>query len=145
MVMSILLIKAKSVCSRQQTVAELRDLLHSTLDEQRDDKARIADLKKECFELSSENAALQYDILDRLQNTQTTRIPQEVVMTDHGRCYHHRSCGVVTNLLARARVTPSAAPTLISTESSFADIAKPHVWSCVSMQEVRHKFALDDY
>ena len=103
MVMSILLIKAKRVCSRQQTeLAELRELCSALWDEQRDDKARLADLKKECFELSSENAALQYDILDRPQGTQTTRIPREVVITDHGRCYHHRTCGVVRNRTFRA-------------------------------------------
>ncbi|CAE7689348.1 unnamed protein product [Symbiodinium sp. KB8] len=103
MVMSILLIKAKRVCNRQQTeLAELRELCSALWDEQRDDKARIADLKKECFELSSENAALQYDILDRPQGTQTTRIPREVVITDHGRCYHHRTCGVVRNRSFRA-------------------------------------------
>ena len=119
MVMSILLIKAKRVCSRQQTeLAELRELCSALWDEQRDDKSRIADLKKECFELSSENAALQYDILERPQNTQTTRIPQEVVMTDHGRCYHHRSCGVVRNRTFRA------------------------AYPC---RECVHKFALDDY
>ena len=74
--------------------------------------------KKECFELSSENAALQYDILDRPQSAQVTRIPQEVVMTDHGRCYHHRSCGVVRNRTFRA------------------------AYPC---KECVHKFALDEY
>ena len=51
-----------------------------------------------CLE-SSENAALQYDFLDR---PQTTRIPQEVVITDHGRCYHHRTCGNVRHRTFRA-------------------------------------------
>ena len=94
MVMSILLIKAKRVCSRQQTeLAELRELCSALWDEQRDDKARIPQEGVFRAVQRERGAAVRHP--DRPQGTQTTRIPREVVITDHGRCYHHRTCGVV--------------------------------------------------
>ena len=53
-------------------------------DGQRDDAARIKELKRECNELSNENAALQ---LDCFEKPHVTRIPQEVVVTETGRRY----------------------------------------------------------
>ena len=68
-------------------------------DGQRDDAARIKELKRECNELSNENAALQ---LDCFEKPHVTRIPQEVVVTETGRRY--TTTGLVEKSAARRSV-----------------------------------------
>ena len=91
----------RKVVEQAKELRELQELCDALWKEQKDDKACIAKLRGENTELSSENAALQMDILSR-NEAQPVRIPQEVVMTEHGRCYHHRSCPKVRNSVFKA-------------------------------------------
>ena len=78
---------------------ELQRLFDALWAEQKDDKLRIRELAQENTLLSQENAFLQ---MRYYEQDQMVRIPQEICTTEHGRCFHHRSCHTIRQSTCRA-------------------------------------------
>ena len=84
-------------------LGELERRCKALLDERSRDKGQLKGLREENQRLSTENAYVQqaYYELDHSSRPSephvVTRIPQEVCISTHGRCYHHRSCHTIRN------------------------------------------------
>ena len=84
-------------------LGELERRCKALLEERRHDKGQLKGLRDENQRLSAENAYVQqaYYELDHSSRPPephvVTRIPQEVCISAHGRCYHHRSCHTIRN------------------------------------------------
>ena len=80
----------RTAASQREELGRLCDALWA---EVKDDKVRTAEKAKEVVRLSEENAAMQLDFYsrDHIAMADVVRVPQEVCVTEHGRCYHHRS------------------------------------------------------
>ena len=84
-------------------LGELERRCKALLEERRHDKGQLKGLRDENQRLSAENAYVQqaYYELDHSSRPSephvVTRIPQEVCISAHGRCYHHRSCHTIRN------------------------------------------------
>ena len=84
---------------RAAELVELQKLCDALWAEQKSDKDRMRQLAQEATVLSQENAYLQ---MRYYEQDNVARIPQEICVTDRGRCFHHRSCHTIRQSTFRA-------------------------------------------
>ena len=77
---------------RASELVELQKLCDALWAEQKSDKERMRQLAQEATVLSQENAFLQ---MRYYEQDNVARIPQEICVTDRGRCFHDRSCHTI--------------------------------------------------
>ena len=77
---------------RASELVELQKLCDALWAEQKSDKERMRQLAQEATVLSQENAVLQ---MRYYEQDNVARIPQEICVTERGRCFHHRSCHTI--------------------------------------------------